>query len=111
MFEGGNLMKLGTKIQNQVNHWRLYAKVLPLGFLALLFLLHTIGWDSAIQKILVCGGTIMFASAVVWWYWVLQKVYVFAGTLSRTVESIDKIGNEIKGIKKEIKDELGNRKR
>ena len=104
-------MRLGKKIQNQVTHWRLYAKVLPLGFLALLFLLYTIGWTSIIQKILVCGGTIMFSSAVIWWYWVLQKVYVFAGTLDNTVKSIDKIGNEIKDIKKEIRDDLGNRKR
>lgn len=104
-------MTIGNKIKSQVNHWRLYAKVLPLSFLALLFLQYLLGFDTMVEKTLVCGGTIMFSSAVTWWYWVLQKIYTFAGTLNETSSSIDKIANEIKDIKKTINNDMGNRER
>lgn len=103
------MIMIGKKIQQQVQYWRLYAKVLPLAFLGTLFLLHTIGWDSVIQKILVCGGTIMFASAIVWWYWVLKKIHIFAGTLNKATDTIENIAKEVKSIKTDIQNDLDNR--
>jgi hypothetical protein len=104
-------LTIENKIKSQVNHWRLYAKVLPLSFLALLFLQYMLGFDTIVEKTLVCGGTIMFSSAVIWWYWALHKIYTFAGTLNETSSSIDKIANEIKDIKKTIIADVGDRER
>ena len=94
----------------QIKIWQCAAKIIPLTFLAFLFLSYMLE-EEIYREILVYGGTLFFAIAVFWWWWVMDKVNVFAQTLNTAAEKLLNIADEIKSVKDEVRNDLDDRKR
>lgn len=93
----------------QIKVWSCAAKVLPLTFLAFLFLSYVIGDQTYYGEFLVYGGTTFFGIAVVWWWWAMDKIRQFVQTLDNTAEKLLNIADEVKSVKDDIKNDLDNR--
>lgn len=88
----------------EIKIWAWLAAVLPISFLAALFLIYLIGLETLYQKTLVTGGVIMFALSVTWWWWALHTIGSVTYILGKTLDKFRNVNQELDSIKKDIKD-------
>lgn len=93
-----------TKKIKEIKLWAWAAAVLPITFLAGLFLIEIFGLDTFYHKAIVSGGVVMFAMSVIWWWWALHTIGSVTHILGRTLEKFKNVNKELDSIKKDIKD-------
>lgn len=97
------MWKHSEKTIKQLKVWAVIGVILPIVFLASLFLISLFGFEEAYQRALVIGATIMFTTATIWWWWVLSTIFDITKLLSRTNDRFDVVREDLTEIKKEIK--------
>ena len=89
----------------EIKWWAWAATVLPIVALAGLFFLEVIGLDSYVNAALTIGAIFMFFVAVVWWWWAIWTIAKVTGILSRTIDKFDDVKEDLKSIKRIIKED------
>jgi len=97
------IRKNSEKTKKEVRWWRYAAWSLPFVALAGLIFFNLLGWDSAFEKALVIGSTIMFGISVFWWWWAIYKIFNFADMMGKTADRIDSIKKEFNNLKDSLK--------
>jgi len=91
------------KVLSQISIWAWAATILPIVALAGLFFLEFIGLRTYYHVTLVISATAMFAVSAVWWWWALYTIYRVTNILGKTSEKVETVVDEVKHIKKDIK--------
>mgnify|MGYP000268285985 CR=1 FL=1 len=101
MIEDDALRK-AQKIEDQVERWDLFAKLVPTLFLFGCFVSLAVGVGF---EILFNIGMIAFAStAVVWWFWAIFSIRYLVKIFKRAAENLIKVSDELSSIKNEYKE-------
>ena len=61
-----------------IKRWQTAATVLAFTALGLILFSYWIGTETFLKCVAVLICSIMFSSAVIWWYWALNQVALFA---------------------------------
>lgn len=97
-----NIKKNVEKTKKEVRWWSYAAWTLPLVALAGIFFFNVLGWESAVEKSIVIGATVMFGIGVFWWWWAIYKIFNFADMMGKTVDRLAAIKKEFKNLKDTI---------
>jgi hypothetical protein len=96
-----------TKKQARIWDWA--GRILPMFALAIVLVLHFAKQhslkDTALDAILIVFLTICF----IWWYWAIKKIVLSTNYLKETYIKFKEISNELRNIKKDIKQDDSNR--
>lgn len=87
----------------QVNIWDKFAKLSPIIVIIALIVLYLLGYRDWIL-IYSIGAVFFVTVAVTWWFWVIYSIASIAIVLHRSGTNIQDIINEIKELRKIIKD-------
>lgn len=89
--------------------WKIIGRVFPLLFLGTLFLLYVIGFDDAVRKSIVVGGTIFFAIAIVWWWWAIDKIVFLVGIINNALDELKSVKESLTKFTKDFKNDTSDR--
>lgn len=89
--------------------WKIIGRVFPLLFLGTLFLLYVIGFDDAVRKSIVVGGTIFFAIAIVWWWWAIDKIVFLVSVINNALDELKSVKESLTKFTKDFKNDTSDR--
>ena len=92
-----------TKIEDQVQRWDMFARVIPIIFLigALgLVCLGVIDYKQAFWA----GLAVFAVTAVTWWFWTIYTIRHLVHTLHRASKNLGEVREEFKRVSKEVHD-------
>jgi len=95
--------EIPDKIKREVRWWDLYAKLSPIAYLLVGFLL----WHFSIWEwhVIVGIGAGAFAmTAVTWWFWTVHTIGEIADRTHRAESTTQEVLHDIKAIKELVKD-------
>lgn len=92
------------KLEDQVTWWYRAGRILPLVALVILGLVLVADLDSWIRLTVAVIGIVFATAAFGWWFWVIGAIKKLYQMLDKAQEGFDNILQELKGIKKELKD-------
>jgi biotin transporter BioY len=95
--------EFASKTKREASWWIRAAWTVPFACLAGFFFLHFIGWNSFYNQILIISATAFFSVSVYWWWWAIYKIVNIADILERTVENFEKVKDELKKFKTDLK--------
>ena len=102
--QGEKAMKnFHKKALKEIKWWAWAATVLPPTGLVTLFLIYFIGTETLYDLAIIIGVSALFMVSVIWWWWTLYTIASVTGILGQTVDKIEKVDNELKEIKDEVK--------
>lgn len=90
------------KIEQQVNRWDLYARLMPTFFLSLSFILIWTGYVSFNQAFWL-GLGLFAVTAVTWWFWTIFTIKLLVRTLYRASKNLEEVKSEFKEINAQVK--------
>lgn len=90
------------KIEQQVNRWDIYARLMPTVFLIISLFLIWIGYISFDQAFWL-GLGLFAVTAVTWWFWTIFTIRLLVRTLSRASKNLEDVKGEFKHIHREVK--------
>ena len=89
------------KIEEQVERWDLFAKIVPTIFLALSFIFLALGIISFDTLFYV--GIVLFAiTAVVWWFWTIFSIRFLVRLLRRASINLLTVSTDLKKVRKDF---------
>ena len=98
-----NNKEIPDKIKREVRWWDLYAKLSPIAYLTVGFLLwHNDVWDW--QVIAGIGAGVFAMTAVTWWFWTVHTIGEIADRTHRAETSVQEVLYDIKQIKELVKE-------
>ena len=95
--------EIPDKIKRQVRWWDLYAKLSPIAYLIVGFLL----WHNEIYDwhlIAGIGAGVFAMTAVTWWFWTVHTIGEIADRTHRAETSVQEVLYDIKQIKELVKE-------
>jgi len=90
--------------QVQVKWWAIAAGTAPFVALSAIFFLHTVGWDSLVNRAIVIGAMIFFMISTYWWWWAIFKIAKLAEFISGTAEKFSELKRELSWFKHDYND-------
>lgn len=90
--------------RTQVKWWAYAAWTMPFVALALLGAEYFLGYDDIFRKTLIAVGVTFFSVSVFWWWWALFKIKDIVNGLSRTIDSLSEVKEEIVKTRKVLED-------
>lgn len=100
-----NDIKKSKRIDLQVEHWDLYAKIAPTVFLLVCFALLLTG-SVSFNTVFTIGMILFALTAVVWWFWTIFSIRFLVKTLNRASNGLIAVTEELIETKKELKEYL-----
>ena len=85
-----------------IKRWQTAATVLSFTALGFLIFGYWIGTETYIKYVMVAVCSIMFSVAVIWWYWALSQVAIFAKYINSLKDVISDLKKDLQDIKKDI---------
>lgn len=99
--------EIPDKIKQQVRWWDLYAKLSPIAYLLVGFLLWHFGvWEWHVIAGIGAGAFAM--TAVTWWFWTVHTIGDIADRTHKAESTVQEILHDIRDIKELVK-EIRNR--
>lgn len=98
-----NNKEIPDKIKREVRWWDLYAKLSPIAYLLVGFLL----WHNQIYDwhvIAGIGAGVFALTAVTWWFWTVHTIGEIADRTHRAETSVQEVLYDIKQIKEIVKE-------
>ena len=98
-----NNKEIPDKIKREVRWWDLYAKLSPIAYLIVGFLL----WHNEIYDwhvIAGIGAGVFAMTAVTWWFWTVHTIGEIADRTHRAETSVQEVLYDIKQIKELVKE-------
>ena len=95
--------EIPDKIKREVRWWDLYAKLSPIAYLLVGFLL----WHNEIYDWHVIAGVgagVFAMTAVTWWFWTVHTIGEIADRTHRAETSVQEVLYDIKQIKELVKE-------
>jgi len=95
--------EIPDKIKREVRWWDLYAKLSPIAYLLVGFLL----WHNEIYDwhvIAGIGAGVFAMTAVTWWFWTVHTIGEIADRTHRAEISVQEVLYDIKQIKELVKE-------
>ena len=95
--------EIPDKIKREVRWWDLYAKLSPIAYLLVGFLLWNYDvWDW--QVIAGIGAGVFAMTAVTWWFWTVHTIGEIADRTHRAESTVQEVLHDIRDIKEIVKD-------
>tara|TARA_B100000780_G_C21090861_1_gene439636 strand:+ start:267 stop:581 length:315 start_codon:yes stop_codon:yes gene_type:complete len=95
--------KNNLHIIKQVEHWDMYARIVPTVFLLLTFtliILEVIDFETAFYV-----GLLLFSvTAVTWWFWTIYTIKQLVYTLNTASDGLLEVRDEFRKINEDIKE-------
>ena len=99
--------EIPDKIKQQVRWWDLYAKLSPIAYLLVGFLLWHFGvWEWHVIAGIGAGAFAM--TAVTWWFWTVHTIGDIADRTHKAESTVQEVLHDIRDIKELVK-EIRNR--
>ena len=99
--------EIPDKIKREVRWWDLYAKLAPLAYLLVGFLLWHFGvWEWHV--IAGIGAGAFALTAVTWWFWTVHTIGEIADRTHKAESTVQEVLHDIRDIKELVK-EIRNR--
>lgn len=97
-----NKKEIPDKIKREVRWWDLYAKLSPIAYLTVGFLL----WHNDIYDwhvIAGIGAGVFAMTAVTWWFWTVHTIGQIADRTHRAESTVQEVLHDIRDIKDLVK--------
>ena len=95
--------EIPDKIKREVRWWDLYAKLSPIAYLLVGFLLWNYDvWDW--QVIAGIGAGVFAMTAVTWWFWTVHTIGEIADRTHKAENTVQEVLHDIRDIKEIVKD-------
>ena len=97
-----NNKEIPDKIKREVRWWDLYAKLSPIAYLTVGFLL----WHNDIYDwhvIAGIGAGVFAMTAVTWWFWTVHTIGQIADRTHRAESTVQEVLHDIRDIKDLVK--------
>ena len=95
--------EIPDKIKREVRWWDLYAKLSPIAYLLVGFLLWNYDvWDW--QVIAGIGAGVFAMTAVTWWFWTVHTIGEIADRTHKAESTVQEVLHDIRDIKEIVKD-------
>ena len=91
------------KTQKQIELWKKLATIAAFTALGLLLFGYWIGTETIVKCVAVLITSLLFACSVVWWYWALNQIGLFAKYISSLKDVIRELKDDLKNIRKDLK--------
>lgn len=97
-----NKKEIPDKIKREVRWWDLYAKLSPIAYLTVGFLLwHNDVWDWHV--IAGIGAGVFAMTAVTWWFWTVHTIGQIADRTHKAESTVQEVLHDIRDIKELVK--------
>lgn len=90
------------KTQKQIELWKKLATIGAFTALGILLFGFWIGTETIIKCMIVLISSVMFSCAVVWWYWALNQIGLFAKYIASLKDLIRELKEDLKRIRKDL---------
>lgn len=98
-----NDIERSKRIERQVEHWDLFAKLAPTIFLFVCFLLLAIG-SVSFETVFFIGMVLFALTAVTWWFWTIFSIRFLVKTLQKASNGLIEVTGDLSKARKELKD-------
>ena len=95
--------KLEDKIEQQVERWDLFARIIPTAFLVVCSILIFTGILD-FQQAFWAGLGLFSVTAVTWWFWTIYTIKHLVRTLHRASKNLSEVRQEFKDVSKDLED-------
>jgi len=96
-------LQRAKRIEQQVERWDLFAKIIPTLFLVACFiLLYNDIID--IDTVFYIGLAFFAITAATWWFWTIYSIRFLVRLLSRTTDKLLETGEELADIRHDFKE-------
>jgi len=85
-------------IERNIEHWDLYAKIMPSLFLVLSILFMSFGIVD-FDTMFYVGLTLFAITGVTWWFWTLFSIKFLLNVLRRASNNLVDVSDELRAIK------------
>ena len=94
----------GNTLDNkkQIENWKKAATIGAFTALGLIIFSYWIGTETWIKCIMVLVCSVFFSAAIIWWYWALNQIAIFAKYIQSLKEVIRELKKDLKDIRKDI---------
>lgn len=86
----------------QIQLWKQAATVGAFTALGLIIFSYWIGTETWIKCVMVLVCSVFLSVGIIWWYWALNQVAIFAKYMQSLKETIRELKEDLKDIKKDI---------
>ena len=93
--------KIEDKIEQQVERWDLFARIIPTVFLVVCSILIFTGIVD-FQQAFWAGLGLFAITAVTWWFWTIYTIRNLVITLNRASKNLAEARGEFKGIVEDL---------
>jgi len=95
--------------KQQARIWDWVGRILPMVALVTVLVLH-VGEQHSLKEIVLDAILVVFLTiCFIWWYWAIKKIVLSTNYLKETYIKFKEISNELRNIKKDIKQDDSNR--
>jgi len=88
--------------KKQIDWWKTAATVAAFTALGLIVFSYWIGTETWIKCVMIAICSIFFSTGIVWWYWALNQIAIFARYINSLKETIRDLREDLKNIKKDL---------
>jgi len=88
--------------KRQIELWKKAATLGAFTALGLVVFSYWIGTETLIKCIMVLVCSVFLAVAIVWWYWALNQISLFAKYMQSLKETIQELKKDLKDIRKDL---------
>lgn len=93
-----------SNITKQINNWKQAATVLAFTALGLIAFGYWIGIETVLKCIIVLVCSVFFSISVIWWYWALSQIALFAKYIDSLKRVIEDLKKDLKNIRKDLEE-------
>ena len=95
--------KLEDKIEQQVERWDLFARIIPTAVLVVCSILIFTGILD-FQQAFWAGLGLFSVTAVTWWFWTIYTIKHLVRTLHRASKNLAEVRREFRDVSKDLED-------
>jgi len=85
-----------------IKRWQTAATVLSFTGLGLIIFSYWIGTETWVKCIMVLICSVFLSVAIIWWYWALNQISMFAKYIQSLKDIISELKEDLKDIRKDI---------
>ena len=88
--------------KKRIELWKTAATLLAFTALGLIIFSYWIGTETLIKCVVVLITSVFFAAGILWWYWALNQIALFAKYINSLKEVIRELKDDLKNIRKDL---------
>lgn len=91
------------KAKSEITVWEWAARILPFVALAVITSAWYFGVETWIDYLIMSIISLVTAISVFWWWWAISKIAFLASMFHATADRLEKISQELKDFKNDLK--------